>query len=64
MMIKPNRSGAVKSSAVRWLMLCLVLSACLLVGGCRPSVGVGMSVGVPVGDYGHISIGVGGGRWF
>jgi hypothetical protein len=47
-----------------WVAVVAIVATCLLLAGCRPSVGIGMSVGVPVGDYGHISIGVGGGRWF
>jgi hypothetical protein len=34
---------------------------CLLLVGCSGNVGVGMSVGVPIGDHGYIS--VGGSRW-
>lgn len=43
-----------------WL-LCLCLTA-LLTAGCNANVGVGMSVGIPVGDHGYIS--VGGNSWF
>lgn len=39
----------------------LLLLSVLSLGGCSGSVGVGLSVGVPVGDHGYIS--VGGGRW-
>jgi len=43
-------------------MLILVLAAiCLQLAGCKGNVGVGLSVGVPVGDHGYIS--VGGSRW-
>ena len=34
---------------------------CLMLTGCSGNVGIGMSVGVPVGNHGYIS--VGGGRW-
>lgn len=44
----------------RFAVLLLSL-ACLMLAGCSGNVGVGMSVGVPVGDHGYISIG--GGRW-
>jgi len=38
----------------------LLLSlACLLLAGCSANVGVGMSVGVPIGDHGYINIGSG-----
>ena len=39
----------------------VVLASTLLVNGCDTSVGVGMSVGVPVGNHGYVS--VGGTRW-
>lgn len=35
---------------------------CLLLAGCSGNVGVGMSVGIPVGDHGYISLG--GNRWY
>ena len=34
----------------------------LMLGGCNGNVGVGVSVGVPIGDNGYLS--VGSGRWF
>jgi hypothetical protein len=34
---------------------------CLQLGGCSSNVGVGLSVGVPIGNHGYVS--VGGGRW-
>ena len=33
----------------------------LMLGGCNANVGVGVSVGVPVGNHGHVSIGAS--RW-
>jgi predicted small secreted protein len=48
----------------KWIRRSLVLllsGCCLLLAGCNANVGVGMSVGVPVGDHGYISIG--GHRW-
>jgi hypothetical protein len=41
-----------------WIVL---LTAVLSLGGCSGSVGVGLSVGIPVGNHGYVS--VGGGRW-
>jgi hypothetical protein len=41
------------------LFAMLMLS--LLLAGCDANVGVGMSVGIPVGSHGYVS--VGGGRW-
>jgi predicted small secreted protein len=52
-----------RSIKKKWLLL-LVLSSCLLLTGCNANVGVGMSVGVPIGNHGYMSIGTGRGRWF
>ncbi|MGI9260659.1 MAG: hypothetical protein ACR2QR_01415 [Woeseiaceae bacterium] len=41
------------------LLSLLIISA--LIAGCDANVGVGMSVGIPVGSHGYVS--VGGGRW-
>ena len=41
--------------------LILLVAYCLVLTGCSGNVGVGVSVGVPVGDHGYIS--VGGTRW-
>ena len=46
------------------VLLALVISTSLLLTGCNASVGVGMSVGVPVGNHGRVSVGVGRGGWF
>lgn len=48
----------------KWLRNILVLFlslCCLMLAGCSGNVGVGMSVGVPVGSNGHVR--VGGHRW-
>lgn len=42
-----------------WVLLLSL--CCLMLAGCSGNVGVGMSVGVPVGNNGYIS--VGGHRW-
>jgi hypothetical protein len=39
-----------------------LVAACLSLSSCSGSVGVGLNVGVPIGDHGYVS--VGGGRWF
>jgi len=47
-----------------WLKRVLVLllaMVCLQLSGCSGNVGVGLSVGVPIGDHGYVS--VGGTRW-
>jgi predicted small secreted protein len=38
-----------------------VLLSSLLLAGCSANVGVGMSVGVPIGSHGYMT--VGGSRW-
>ena len=48
-----------KSMGKIWIGLLFVIS--LMLGGCNTSVGVGVSVGVPVGNHGHVSIGAS--RW-
>lgn len=45
----------------RGLSLALLIIATLMLGGCNANVGVGMSVGVPIGNNGYISVGTG--RW-
>jgi len=41
----------------------LLVMACLAVSGCTANVGVGLSVGVPVGNHGYMSFGTGR-RWY
>lgn len=43
------------------LMITVALAYCLILTGCSGNVGVGVSVGVPVGNHGYVS--VGGTRW-
>ena len=45
----------------RTIALIVVLLTTLSLAGCDANVGVGMSVGVPVGSHGRVS--VGGTRW-
>ncbi len=49
-------------SGIKTLTLLLLVLACLALTGCSGNVGVGMSVGVPIGDHGYMSIG--GNRWY
>jgi hypothetical protein len=54
-----------RSSRANWLRRALVVlltGICLMLAGCSSNVGVGLSVGVPIGDHGYIS--VGGNRWY
>ena len=39
-----------------------LLSTCLLLAGCSSNVGVGLSVGVPIGNHGYMGLGTN--RWF
>lgn len=43
------------------LGLAALIAYCLVLAGCSGNVGVGVSVGVPVGNHGYVS--VGGSRW-
>jgi hypothetical protein len=42
-----------------WLVLLL---STLSMSGCSGNVGVGLSVGVPIGSHGYMSVGTG--RWY
>lgn len=46
---------------IRRVAILLLCSCCLMLAGCSGNVGVGVSVGVPVGNHGYMS--VGGHRW-
>jgi len=39
-----------------------LLLASLSLSGCSGNIGVGLNVGIPIGDHGYIS--VGSGRWY
>lgn len=45
----------------RLIALVAVLITTLSLAGCNGNVGIGMSVGVPIGNHGYMS--VGGTRW-
>jgi predicted small secreted protein len=47
-------------------LLILVVSGSLLLTGCNANVGVGMSVGIPIGNHGYVNLGTGTGgrRWY
>ncbi len=51
-------------SIVKKTMFAAVLASSLFLGGCGGNIGVGMSVGVPIGDHGYISVGGGSNRWY
>jgi predicted small secreted protein len=48
-------------TGIRKLAWLAVLMTSFLLAGCNANVGVGMSVGVPVGSHGYMSVGTG--RW-
>jgi hypothetical protein len=50
------------SKLIRATGLSILLLTTLLLSGCAGNVGVGVSVGVPIGDHGYMS--VGSSRWF
>ena len=41
-----------------------VVAVSLSLGGCSGNVGVGLSVGVPIGNHGYINVGTGTSRWY
>jgi predicted small secreted protein len=43
-------------------MVAALVLACLSLSSCSGNVGVGINVGVPIGDHGYMSVGTG--RWF
>lgn len=45
------------NKTTRNIAILLLGACCLLLSGCNANVGVGMSVGVPVGSHGHMRIG-------
>lgn len=47
---------------IRKPMLVVLLLASSLIAGCNANVGVGVNVGVPIGNHGHMTIGTS--RWF
>ena len=47
---------------IRAMSVLALLAAMLSLAGCSGNVGVGVSVGVPVGNYGYMSIGTS--RWY
>ena len=48
--------------AFRKLAIAALLVVTLLLAGCSGNVGVGLSVGVPIGDHGYMSLGTN--RWY
>jgi hypothetical protein len=50
------------NASARRVLITVLALVCLGLAGCTGNVGVGLSVGVPIGDHGYMS--VGGGRWY
>jgi len=42
---------------LRNILIGLLALVCLGLAGCSGNIGVGMSVGVPIGNHGYISVG-------
>jgi predicted small secreted protein len=52
------------SKLMRGFALAILLLLSLLLAGCSSNVGVGLSVGIPVGNHGYISVGGSSNRWY
>ncbi|NIM69490.1 MAG: hypothetical protein GTN86_02590 [Xanthomonadales bacterium] len=50
--------------AIRILLFTALAASGLLLSGCSANVGVGMSVGAPVGSSGYVRVGTSTGRWY
>lgn len=46
---------------IRKFLFVAVLACSALVAGCSGNVGVGLNVGIPIGDHGYMSVGTS--RW-
>jgi predicted small secreted protein len=57
-----RRERFMRGVSLRRAAVLVLAVVTLLLGGCNANVGVGVSVGVPIGDNGYLS--VGSGRWF
>ena len=51
-----------KKGIVRSISIAALLWACLALSACNANIGVGLNVGVPIGNHGYMSIGTG--RWY
>ena len=47
---------------IRFAAIAALIASMLAIAGCSGNVGVGISVGVPVGNYGYMSVGTT--RWY
>lgn len=46
---------------IRKVFVCALVATMLSLSGCNGNVGIGVSVGVPVGNHGYMSVGTS--RW-
>jgi hypothetical protein len=51
-------------NSLQKITLASLLFLSLLLGGCSGNVGVGLNVGVPIGNHGYMNIGTGTSRWY
>ena len=49
-------------SKLKIARLVVVLAACAFIASCSGNVGVGLNVGIPIGNHGYMSVGTG--RWY
>ena len=47
--------------SIKKTLLVMLLASSTLIAGCSGNVGVGLNVGVPIGNHGYMSLGTG--RW-
>jgi predicted small secreted protein len=50
------------TKSIKKILLVAVLACSALVAGCSSNIGIGLDVGIPIGDHGYMSVGTGG-RW-
>lgn len=48
-------------TGIKKTLLVLLLASSTLIAGCNGNVGVGLNVGVPIGNHGYMSVGTS--RW-
>ena len=44
-------------NGMKKILLVMLLASSTMIAGCSGNVGVGLNVGVPIGNHGHMSIG-------
>jgi len=51
------RASIMRIKSMAKTRIALLVTISLILGGCNANVGVGLSVSVPVGNHGHVSVG-------